>query len=178
VTEPRAKSKPDGCSRNFTVASGRRAGKVAAAMKTILVCIASIMLAAAARAADTPAALPTPSPSLAKGSRCFEMRTYYAAPGKLEELHLRFRAHTNALFIKHGMKIVGYWVPLDKDGNYEEKLVYILAYPNRGAREKSWEAFFADPDWIAAKNASEVNGKLVDKVESVFMTATDYSPIR
>ena len=106
------------------------------------------------------------------------MRTYYAATGKLEELHLRFRAHTNALFVKHGMKIVGYWVPLDKDGNYENKLVYVLAHANRGAAEKSWTAFRADPEWIAAKNASEVNGVLVDKFESVFMTATDYSPIR
>lgn len=143
-------------------------------MKILLVCLAAVILALPSGAADAPA----PSPSLAKGSRCFEMRTYYAAPGKLEEMHLRFRAHTNALFIKHGMQIVGYWVPLDKDGNYEEKLVYILAYPNRGARERSWAAFLADPDWIAAKNASEVNGKLVDKIESVFMTATDYSPMR
>ena len=144
-------------------------------MRIILACLVSTIFATAAiRAADAPAA----SPSLAKGSRCFEMRTYYAAPGKMEELHLRFRAHTNALFIKHGMQIVGYWVPLDKDGNYEDKLVYILAYPNRGAAEKSWQAFLADPDWIAAKNASEVNGKLVDKIESAFMTATDYSPVR
>ena len=148
-------------------------------MRTILVCLASAIFATSTiRAADAPAASPTASPSLAKGSRCFEMRTYYAAPGKVEELHLRFRAHTNVLFIKHGMQIVGYWVPLDKDGNYEDKLVYVLAYPNRGAREKSWQAFLADPDWITAKNASEVNGKLVDKIESVFMTATDYSPIR
>ncbi|MGH9769576.1 MAG: hypothetical protein ACREAB_19290, partial [Blastocatellia bacterium] len=28
-----------------------------------------------------------PSPSLTKESRCFEIRTYYAAPGKLEDLH-------------------------------------------------------------------------------------------
>lgn len=148
-------------------------------MRIILACLISTIFATAAiRAADAPVASPPASRSLAKGSRCFEMRTYYAAPGKMEELHLRFRAHTNALFIKHGIQIVGYWVPLDTDGNYEDKLVYILAYPNRGAREKSWQAFLADPDWIAAKNASEVNGKLVDKIESAFMTATDYSPIR
>lgn len=144
-------------------------------MKIFLVCLAATVFATSVvRAADAPAN----SPSLAKGSRCFEMRTYYAAPGKMEEMHLRFRAHTNALFIKHGMQIVAYWVPLDKDGNPGDKLVYVLAYPNRGARERSWAAFLADPDWIAAKSASEVNGKLVDKIESVFMTATDYSPVR
>jgi NIPSNAP len=54
------------------------------------------------------------SPSIAKGSRLFEMRTYVAAPGKFEELHARFRQHTNKLFVKHGMTIVGYWVPTEK----------------------------------------------------------------
>jgi hypothetical protein len=148
-------------------------------MKTTVLLLASAVFAAVVvHAADAPAASSAASPSLAKGSRCFEMRTYCAAPGKIEELHLRFRAHTNALFIKHRMQIVAYWVPLDKDGNYEEKLVYILAYPSRAARERSWTAFLADPDWIAAKSASEVNGKLVDRIESVFMTATDYSPVR
>ncbi len=106
------------------------------------------------------------------------MRTYHAAPGKLEALHARFRDHTNKLFIKHGMELVGYWVPMNKDGHYENTLVYILAYPNREAREKSWKEFQADPDWKTAREASEVDGKLVEKVDSVFMTATDYSPIK
>ncbi len=106
-------------------------------------------------------------------TRCYEMRIYYAAPGKLEELHARFRNHTCKLFEKHGIVNVGYWVPLE---NPENKLIYVLAYPSREGREKSWKAFMADPDWQAAYKASEVNGKLVDKVESRFMTATDYSP--
>ena len=118
------------------------------------------------------------SPSLAKNARVFEMRTYYAAPGKLEALHARFRNHTNKLFVKHGMDLVGYWVPMNKDGQYENKLVYILGYPNREAREKSWKEFMADPDWKAAYAASETNGKLVDKVDQVFMSPTDYSPIK
>lgn len=118
------------------------------------------------------------SSSLASDSRCFEMRTYYCAPDKLEALHARFRDHTNKLFVKHGMQLVGYWVPMNKDKKYENKLVYMLAYPSREARDKSWKEFGADPEWIKAKNESEANGKLVEKVESVFMTATDYSPIK
>jgi len=108
-----------------------------------------------------------------RDTRCYEMRIYYAAPGKLEELHARFRNHTCKLFEKHGMVNLGYWVPLD---NPENKLIYVLAYPSREAREKSWKEFMADPDWQAAYKASEVNGKLVDKFESSFLTATDYSP--
>jgi hypothetical protein len=102
------------------------------------------------------------------------MRTYYAAEGKVDALDARFRDHTNKLFQKHGMDLVGYWHPVEK----KDVLVYILAYPSREAREKSWKDFNADPDWKAAKAKSEENGTLVTKVDSVFMTPTDYSPIK
>jgi hypothetical protein len=108
-----------------------------------------------------------------KDTRVYEMRTYYAAPGKLDALHARFRDHTVKLFEKHGMTNVGYWVPVD---NPDNKLIYILAYPSREVRENSWKEFFADPDWQKAQKESEVNGKLVAKVDNVFLTATDYSP--
>src|SRR5947199_8746890 len=77
-------------------------------------------------------------------TRFFEMRTYYAAPGKLDDLLARFRDHTMALFEKHGMANIGYWLPLT---NTDNKLVYILAYPSREARETSWKAFSSDPEW-------------------------------
>ena len=109
--------------------------------------------------------------------RFFEMRTYTAAPGKLEALHTRFREHTNQLFIKHGMQLVGYWMPADGP-KADNTVVYILAYPSKEAREKSWKDFQDDPDWKKAKEESEVNGKLVDKVESIFLKPTDYSPIK
>jgi NIPSNAP len=109
--------------------------------------------------------------------RVFEMRTYYAAPGKMKALHARFRDHTNTLFKKHGMEIIGFWSPIDPT-EAEKKLVYILAYPSKEAATQSWKAFQADPDWKKAKDASEVGGKLVDKVDSVFLTGTDYSPIK
>ena len=119
-----------------------------------------------------------PPSSVAPDSRCFELRTYTAAPGKLEALHARFRDHTNALFTKHGMTLVGYWVPTDADKGAANTLVYILAYPSRAARDKAWEAFQNDPAWLAARQASEVDGKLTEKVESLFLAATDYSPLR
>jgi hypothetical protein len=119
-------------------------------------------------------------PSTATGGRVYEMRTYYAAEGKLEALHARFRDHTVAIFKKHDMTVVGFWVPVDATtgaatGN---TLVYILSYPSLDARKKSWDAFGADPEWTAAKTESEKNGKLVDKVDSVFLTPTDYSPLQ
>lgn len=138
----------------------------------------SLFLAAGLGAAATLTAVPAPGSSLAPGSRCFELRTYTAAAGKMEALHARFRDHTNALFTKHGMTIVGFWVPSDADKGAGNTLVYLLSFPDRAAHDKAWEGFRADPAWTAARDASEVNGKLVDKVESLLLTATDYSPMK
>jgi NIPSNAP len=131
-------------------------------------------------AAQNPPAPPTiaPSPSLAKDSRCFEIRTYYAAPGKLEELHARFRNHTMKIFKKHGMEVVGFWGPTDKEKGSENTVVYVMAFPSREARGKAWQAFLADPEWRKAFSESEKNGKLTEKIESVILNATDYSPIK
>lgn len=112
----------------------------------------------------------------AADTRMYEMRTYQAAPGKMEDLNKRFRNHTLKLFEKHGIKSIGYWVQLDKDGQPTDKLSFLLSYPDREAREASWKAFMADPDWQAAYKASEANGPLVVKVENPYLVATDYSP--
>jgi hypothetical protein len=108
-------------------------------------------------------------------SRFFEMRTFHAAPGKMKALHARFRDHTCKLFTKHGRTILGFWSPADP-AEAEKTMVYLLAYPSKEAREKSWKAFREDPDWIKAREASEKDGKLVDKVDSLFLNPTDYSP--
>ena len=110
-------------------------------------------------------------------TRLFEMRTYYAAPGKMESLHARFRNHTCKLFQKHGMTLIGFWSPIDPD-ECKRKMVYILAFPGREAADKSWKAFLDDPEWKAARETSEKGGKLVEKFESVFLNPTDYSPIK
>lgn len=107
-------------------------------------------------------------------SRVFELRTYYAAPGKLDDLNARFRNHTCKIFEKHGMVNIGYWVPIE---NPDHKLIYILAHASREAADQSWKDFGADPEWKEVQKASEVNGRLVTKVERVFLKATDYSPM-
>jgi hypothetical protein len=108
-----------------------------------------------------------------KETRFFEMRTYYAAPGKLDDLVARFRNHTLKIFEEHGIQNIGYWLPVT---NTENKLIYLLAFPTREAREKSWKEFFADPQWQAVAKESERNGRLVTHVDSVYLTATDFSP--
>jgi hypothetical protein len=114
-----------------------------------------------AEGADTPA-----------DTRCYELRTYYASEGKFDELHARFRDHAVRLLEKHGIINIGYWVPVE---NPDRKLRFLLAYPSREAREPLWQAFIADPEWQNAFRTSEAGGRLVTKVENVFLQACDYS---
>jgi hypothetical protein len=112
-----------------------------------------------------------------ENGRVFELRTYTAADGKLEPLHSRFRNHTLRLFEKHGMTNLYYWKPMDAPAS-GNTLVYVLSHSSRESAQKSWDAFRADPDWIRIKTESEVNGPLTARVESVFLEAADYSPVK
>ena len=147
----------------------------------VLAAVAVLVLAVGVlslRAADDKRSQSEARPAAARqGSgkgRFFEMRTYHANEGKLDALDARFREHTNRLFQKHGIELVGYWHPVDQ----KDTLIYILAYPSKAAREASWKAFQDDPEWQKAKAESERGGVLVQKVDQVFMTPTDYSPIK
>jgi ribosomal protein L3 len=113
----------------------------------------------------------------AAANRVFELRTYTTPPGKLDALKARFRDHTIALFNKHNMTSVGYWVPQDSPAK-DNTLIYVIAHPSREEAAKSWAAFRADPDWVKAKGESEKDGPLTTKVESVFMDPTDFSQIK
>ena len=112
-----------------------------------------------------------------RADRYFEMRTYITNPGKMPALHARFRDHTTKLFAKHGIENIGYWQHVSGD-NAENTMVYLLAFPSKEARDKSWKDFAADPDWVKAKAESEKDGVLVNKVISTFMNPADYSAIK
>ena len=105
----------------------------------------------------------------------YELRIYHAAPGKLDELLARFRDHTMKLFEHHGMKNVAYWTPVDEPQK-SNTLIYILQHPSRAASEANWKSFQDDPEWKSVKAKSEENGKLVEKVDSTFMSLTNFSP--
>ena len=119
----------------------------------------------ALRAADAPPA------------RVFEIRTYHTFPGRLDALHKRFRDHTRRVFEKHGMTNIGYWVPQDAPA-HDNTLVYIISHASREQAKVNWAEFSADPEWKKISEESQKDGKIVEKVESVFVDATDYSPIK
>lgn len=111
--------------------------------------------------------------NVAPDSRCFELRTYTVrpeGPGSLDLLHARFREHTNRLFRKHGMMIVGFWHPTNKPNS----LIYILSYKDRAARDASWKAFQSDPEWVKVRSEMQVGVQ----VEAIMMSSVDYGPMK
>ncbi len=106
-------------------------------------------------------------------NRFFELRVYYCNPGKLDALVARFRDHTVNLFKKHGIEGLGYWIPTK---NTENTFYYLTAYPSKEARDASWKAFAADPEWKEVAKKSEENGKIIAKATIHFLKATDYTP--
>ena len=129
--------------------------------------LALVAIAAPATAQDT---------ALDPRAALYELRIYHAQPGKLDALNARFREHTLKLFEKHGMRNVAYWIEQPNEAAPDGKVIYVLAFPSREARDASWQSFVADPEWQTVAANSEANGKLLAKIESTFMSMADYSP--
>lgn len=108
-----------------------------------------------------------------KDDRLFELRAYQVAPGRLDALHDRFRDHSLALFAKHGIEPLGFWVTEEE----EPQLVYLLAFDDKKAMDRAWAGFRADADWQVARAASIEDGEIVVKIESTLLRLTDYSPV-
>ena len=103
------------------------------------------------------------------------MRLYYAAPGKMDALLARFADHTEALFVRHGIKTTGYWVAQDASQNL---LMYMVEHESVEAAEKNWEAFRNDPDWQRLKTETDANGPLAASIERHFMDKADLSKLK
>lgn len=123
-----------------------------------------------------PRAEASPAP-VVQAAQVFELRTYTAAEGKFDDLLARFRDHTLRIFAKHGMTSVGYWTPQDEplSGN---TLIYVLAHPSREAAQASWSDFGSDPEWQRVAEESQRDGRLIVKLERVYLDPTDFSPMR
>ena len=121
---------------------------------------------------------PIPKPNMPDKPVVFELRIYHTHPGRLANLNARFRDHTMRIFEKHNMHNIIYMEPLEEEQGAGKDLVYFITHSNQLEAKSSWDAFRADPDWVAAKSASEESGPIVDSIDSIFMRPTDYSPIR
>ena len=133
-------------------------------MKTFLsfLCGAAVMLGFGVLSGSTP------------GHHVYELRLYHVHEDKMDALKARFGDHSDAIFKRHNMKSIGYWVPEDAAQNL---FVYILEHPSRQEVEKNWAAFQADPEWKKVKAESEAQGPLVDHIDRYFMDSTSYSAL-
>ena len=113
----------------------------------------------------------------AQSEKVFELRTYKATPGNLDNLHARFRNHTTRIFRKHGMEVVGYWSPTSEEER-ADTLVYMLEHADQETATASWQAFIEDPEWAEVAAASNANGQILGGIEAKYMVATDYSPMQ
>ena len=110
-------------------------------------------------------------------ARVFEIRTYTTSQ-KMERLKALFREHSLALFKKHGFEVVGFWVPQDPPRS-ENTFIYMLAFPDRETAKAKWDAFHSDPEWLKVRAEFEAKyGKIVDKVDSQFVSPVDFSPLK
>ena len=109
-------------------------------------------------------------------AKVYELRVYHAVPGQLDDLVARFRDYTDKLFAKHGINSVAYWTALDEPAK-SSTFFYILEHPSREAAAANWKAFQDDAEWKTVKAKSEENGNLVEKIDSIFLTLTDFSPL-
>lgn len=152
-------------------------------MSTRRIVLAGAMVAlfgagyALGRMNPVPEAEASPLAALQAADRVFELRTYTAPEGKLDDLLTRFRDHTVRIFDRHGMSSVGYWLPQDTTLR-SNTLVYLLVHPSRTAADQAWRDFAADPEWQRVSEESQRDGRIVTQVVRQYLDPTDFSPMR
>jgi len=107
----------------------------------------------------------------------YELRMYHVNQGKMDALKARFGDHTDAIFKRHNMKSIGYWMPEDAPSS-QNLFIYILEHSSRQEAEKNWTEFQADPEWKKVRAESEIQGPLVDHIDRYFMDPTSYSALK
>jgi NIPSNAP len=106
----------------------------------------------------------------------YELRIYECVPGRLPDLNKRFSTITLKLWEKHGIKQAGFWTTVIGESN--QTLYYLLAWESLAEREKKWNAFGADPEWLNARAQTEANGPIVANVKNFILAPTPYSSVQ
>lgn len=113
----------------------------------------------------------------AEADRVYELLVYHTLPGRLPALESNFRDHNMAYLKRHGIESVGYWTPQDSPAS-ESTLIFLVAHDSREAAEQHWSEFRSDPAWKKLAQASLASGEIIEKIDSTFLTPTDFSPMK
>ena len=103
----------------------------------------------------------------------YELRQYVIKPGRMPDCHRMFEDVVIPLFEELGIRVVGFWEPLEPDGR---SFVYLLGFENAEAREDIWPKFIAHDKWLAEK-AGWSDGAPYETVTPTVLAPTDYSPL-
>ncbi len=106
----------------------------------------------------------------------YELRVYRCLPGRLPALLKRFETATLKIWEKHGIRQAGFWTTVVGESNRD--LTYLIAWDSLAEREAKWGAFVSDPEWLAAKSASEADGQIVEHVSNQFLAPTAFSSVK
>lgn len=105
-----------------------------------------------------------------------EMRIYHCLPGRLPALNKRFEGTTLKLWERHGIRPVGFWTVLVGESNQD--LVYLLEWKDMAERERIWNGFMADPEWLQKRAESEKDGPIIASITNSFLAPTSYSKLK
>lgn len=113
-----------------------------------------------------------------KPPRIFELRVYHSPTYRqLKALHERFAGPEITIFHRIGIRPVFYSSTLV--GQNLPNLTYLIPFDDLAAREKAWNAFNADPEWIKVRKESiDRNGQIASVIQISLWRATAYSPVR
>lgn len=106
----------------------------------------------------------------------YEMRIYRCIPGRMPALLERFEKTVLRIWKKHGIRQAGFWTTLVGESNQD--LTYMLAWESLADREKRWNAFLADPEWIATRAETEKDGAFITTLSNSFLQPTSFSAVK
>jgi len=106
----------------------------------------------------------------------YELRVYHCVSGRLPALLKRFDTITLKLWEKHGIRQAGFWTVAIGDSSQD--LYYLLAWESLADREKKWNAFQSDPEWIEKRAETERDGPIVASVSNSILQPTSFSAVK
>ncbi len=106
----------------------------------------------------------------------YESRVYTVVPGRMPALLARFEKVTLRFWEKYGIRQLGFFTTVV--GASSQDLSYLLIWESLAEREQKWNAFQSDPEWIAARAASEADGQIVANIANSFLTPTTFSALQ
>ncbi len=103
-----------------------------------------------------------------------QLRIYEIFEPNKAAFHARFQEHAMRIMSRYGFTIVASWESASAEATH---FIYVLDWPDIGAKEAAWRAFLADEEWKEIKRVTaQRHGELVGEVRDYVLLPTSYSP--